>query len=878
MTSSSAVSVATCIVGGAGNDMVDGDAGRRHRLRRRRWSSPGRLATGRTAGSRRLCGTLLYSRSDSTTAANLCNGAPVPTENNSGVLLVDGIAQPYRDPDGAPWWAEYDVTNLCHDVRLRPRDRSGPASFGNDYLAGGAANDLIFGQLGNDVIQGDGGIDTAYKRWSTTDHDRSGHRSRPPLPRRREPDAARLRRPGRCDGLRLHRRARRWSPSLEAATDGEDYIEGNAGNDVVFGEPRPGRHRRRLERLLQPHHARQAARRPAVPDARVPARRRPRRRHPVRRLGHAHRHQRPDPRRRRHGRRTRRHPRRRPDATTAPRTWTRATPTRSSATTATSSASSASAAHDVNGDTNKGGIGAAPTTGAELRDLQLRHLQRRRRRASRSPPGDQRLVVRGVNLLDYTVGGPDYQPENFGHGRRQPTATARRRSRPAPTCSTRRTGAWKTAQIGGRDEVHGETGDDTVYGGADHDVIYGDAQNDDLIGGWGNDWISGGTGADGILGDDGRIFTSRNTGVPGCRVVGASAHAARPSRCTASSRCARPTRTPKNTQGDVLNEFIYTPGQVQTATINVANELVKAVDLTLYNLGPDTNTSLNKVVNAPTYDANNSDDIIFGGWGSTGSTAAPATTRSPAPRRSASTPTALGAAGRDIGLHPALRQLHRQPGRPRVHRLRPPVEPGRHPPLRRRHQPVALEPPQRRRASASSSSTTSTTRAARSSSTRPAQTWGCTGYTPSGHTCTAQPRPRAVPEPVLPQQRRPDGNYVPAPGACIAVDNQGNCTADEARSAHRRQRRDLRRPRQRLARRRHRPGHAVGRLGQRPQQRRRRPALRMPQPTRTNGTCTQTGDTLPERHPGRRQLELPGPRLRRRRARHPDRATRAATA
>jgi hypothetical protein len=46
-------------------------------------------------------------------------------------------------------------------------------------------------------------------------------------------------------------------------------------------------------------------------------------------------------------------------------------------------------------------------------------------------------------------------------------------------------------------------------------VIYGDAQDDDLIGGWGNDWISGGTGADGILGDDGRIFTSRNTGCNG---------------------------------------------------------------------------------------------------------------------------------------------------------------------------------------------------------------------------------------------------------------------------------------------------------------------------------------------------------------------------
>ena len=36
-----------------------------------------------------------------------------------------------------------------------------------------------------------------------------------------------------------------------------------------------------------------------------------------------------------------------------------------------------------------------------------------------------------------------------------------------------------------------------------------------LRGGWGNDWLSGGVGSDGILGDDGRIFTSRNTGLTG---------------------------------------------------------------------------------------------------------------------------------------------------------------------------------------------------------------------------------------------------------------------------------------------------------------------------------------------------------------------------
>ena len=168
------------IVGGAGNDMADGNQaddmifGDAMELTR----TPGDWTSGRFES---LCGTLLYSRSDNTTAANLCNGAPVPTEDNSGVLLVDGVAKPYRDTDGAPWWAEYDVTNLFHDF-ASDTGTKWAATWGNDYLAGGEANDLIFGQLGDDVIQGDGGIATAYKRW-IDDHTAAYHvgASRTPL-------------------------------------------------------------------------------------------------------------------------------------------------------------------------------------------------------------------------------------------------------------------------------------------------------------------------------------------------------------------------------------------------------------------------------------------------------------------------------------------------------------------------------------------------------------------------------------------------------------------------------------------------------------------------------------------------------------------------
>ena len=91
------------------------------------------------------------------------------------------------------------------------------------------------------------------------------------------------------------------------------------------------------------------------------------------------------------------------------------------------------------------------------------------------------IVVRAVDELDYTPGGPDNNP------------TAAK------------------LDIGGADEIHGEGGDDFIYGMKGNDVLFGDGQNDSIIGGYGNDSISGGTGDDGIIGDDGRISISRNS-------------------------------------------------------------------------------------------------------------------------------------------------------------------------------------------------------------------------------------------------------------------------------------------------------------------------------------------------------------------------------
>ena len=73
------------------------------------------------------------------------------------------------------------------------------------------------------MIQGDGGIERA-----------------PVAGDRRHVGASRT--PDGCVGAGgdSHRSATSsatstWSPSFEAATDGEDYIEGDGGNDVVFG-------------------------------------------------------------------------------------------------------------------------------------------------------------------------------------------------------------------------------------------------------------------------------------------------------------------------------------------------------------------------------------------------------------------------------------------------------------------------------------------------------------------------------------------------------------------------------------------------------------------------------------------------------------------
>ncbi|MEW6158482.1 MAG: hypothetical protein AB1813_13700, partial [Verrucomicrobiota bacterium] len=162
----------------------------------------------------------------------------------------------------------------------------------------------------------------------------------------------------------------------------------------------------------------------------------------------------------------------------------------------------------------------------------------------------ERVIVRAAQWLDYTPGGADFNS------------------------------AAAALDIGAADEIHGESGDDWIYGLEGDDLLFGEGQDDDLIGGYGADWISGGTGADGVLGDDGRISTSRNG-----------------------------TAEPLYGIAATTQTLISTPGKVQQATIHVTGQLKKTVNLTPFNIDPNT------AAQDPLFRPQFANDIIYGGLG-----------------------------------------------------------------------------------------------------------------------------------------------------------------------------------------------------------------------------------------------------------------------
>ena len=189
------------LVGGTGNDMVDGGAGSDvvigdNALLNR----SGRLGDFTSPLFRALGGTQIY-------------------DTTNGQALV--TSAPQLDPQGASWWSDFQLTLLD----LGSLATAG--SYGDDYLAGGAGNDLIFGQNGNDVIQGDGSIDQTggnLSCGSSTAVGSGGQLFKTLV--------------GACRGVGTDGipNALLVTPSADhLGTDGNDYIEGGAGSDVVFG-------------------------------------------------------------------------------------------------------------------------------------------------------------------------------------------------------------------------------------------------------------------------------------------------------------------------------------------------------------------------------------------------------------------------------------------------------------------------------------------------------------------------------------------------------------------------------------------------------------------------------------------------------------------
>ena len=251
-------------------------------------------------------------------------------------MLTDGWWRPYRDTfDSAPAWTLLVVVNLWHSQAIQAGSDpvAGPHSFGDDEIAGGPGSDTIFGQLGDDVIQGDGtlaGVEVGAHRTAASD--------------------------GGVGELVV-------IPSFEALSDGDDYVEGGGGDDVIFGNLGQDDLIGGSSNLFTLIGQGAASRR---------------RRLDLRRRGHPHR---PQPLRRRALR-----------AHVMP-----PTPTRSSATTATSSGSSAA-------------TGSTPWAPARVPELQLR----RQRPGQPTGYGPLAIVVRGVHLLDHTAGGPSFAPGLFG--------------------------------------------------------------------------------------------------------------------------------------------------------------------------------------------------------------------------------------------------------------------------------------------------------------------------------------------------------------------------------------------------------------------------------------------------------------------------------
>jgi Ca2+-binding RTX toxin-like protein len=131
----------------------------------------------------------------------LLGGSVIYTADEDFITTnVDGISQ--NDPDGT---VGRDITLLDH------ADTTAIGLYGADIMAGNEDNDTLFGQLGNDLLQGDGSISDTNSGLPTT-------------------QTVVVADNGGGTDQTLY-----FNVPEATTTDGDDYIEGNGGNDLIYG-------------------------------------------------------------------------------------------------------------------------------------------------------------------------------------------------------------------------------------------------------------------------------------------------------------------------------------------------------------------------------------------------------------------------------------------------------------------------------------------------------------------------------------------------------------------------------------------------------------------------------------------------------------------
>ncbi len=232
------------------------------------------------------------------------------------------------------------------------------------------------------------------------------------------------------------------------------------------------------------------------------------------------------------------------------------------------------------------------------------------------PTATERIIARAVTLLDNTPGGPDLAGEVPGGANCGTTVTCGPLvtgaksvnghydigGTPIPAGWDGNGQAAGTLQAGS--EIHAESGNAFIYGGPADDTIFGGAQDDTIILGYGDNWVSGGRGNQCIIGGGGRCLISRNGYSEPLNGVNSAIPA------------------------NQLNELITTPGNAQSAVINVAGALNFNALLYPYvwdpatylspgisNGNPTYSTNCKENAVCPTYETVYGHNIIYGGWG-----------------------------------------------------------------------------------------------------------------------------------------------------------------------------------------------------------------------------------------------------------------------